>query len=332
MKIKFKERTFEKFIDYEISLVAKSPAYSPDPVDEYYLGFDSGFCIPPFDVLWRQLAGHDPHLYMKWKEFQATRTSLSLHELDKLPEYITKPPPNYFMNLFLQYKRPDYLTRANAKEWSDYNNEPYFRYSLTVGQECPMHQHKALCALKEKAGLRAEVLYVAPAFSKIVDLVRYSGQRKLIDNSNFAPVELIEPTHRTITYQTARGGITKHSKSEKVSTEEIWKIIDALKQRSEDDGVETIQSLIEEREVMSFACHIKNIATSIDASLFSTDTEDPNRLAQSRFTCTRSEFLRLLGEKQPNQFEFEESRFSHALVTIFAYCETFNTDIYLVAK
>jgi hypothetical protein len=65
--------------------------------------------------------------------------------------------PSALISLILQYKRPEYLRRANAKQWRLWRR-PYFR--ITRGS----HQQTILLRLERNLGPAAIVRYAAPAF------------------------------------------------------------------------------------------------------------------------------------------------------------------------
>ena len=338
MKVKFKERTFEKFFDYEMSVRAGGAPYSPDPVEEYYLGFDSGFALPTSDILWLRLLRPRFSRYRPMLDFFTVLAALegafmgrgfTLSMLNDLPDRVSLPSSNYMMNLFFQYKRPDYLSRSNAAEWHLHDEKPYFRYDLPVGKTDPMHQHKALVNLKNKAKNTAEVFYASPAFHTTKELLDYGKANAIIDNTNLASVEEIESHHRRISYASAKGEISKHSKVETSSTDRLRGVIDFVRDRRDNVDEENRRRALGEVSRRPYNQHIKRTAQDIHASLFEEGEEGKNQYAVERFTSVRSVLLATLGEDNLEAFEFNSQDFAHALVTIVAFCETFHLDMHM---
>lgn len=337
MKVKFKERTFEKFFDYEMGVRAGGAAYSPDPVDEYNLGFDSGYLLSASDTLWLRLLRYRFSNYRPWSELFAALAALdgasmgngfTLSMLRDLPSRVSLTPPNYMMNIFFQFKRPDHLSRSNAAEWSSHCS-PYFRYDLTAGKTDPMHQHKALRNLKIQAQDRAEVFYASPAFNTTEDLFKFGKAGEIINNTNLAPVEEIEPHHRRISYASAEGEISKHSDVETSSTEPLRRVIDFLRDRHDPDEERSLR-FRGEYPRKPYDEHIRTTARDIEDSLFSPKQEMESKLAIQRFQAIRSVLLSTLGEENPQTFEFDTEDFAHSLVTIVSFCETFRLDMHMV--
>ncbi len=81
-------------------------------------------------------------------------------------------------NVLVQYKRSEYMRSSRSLEWK-YWNQPYYRYKLTEWQL------DTLVAMSERLNGRAIVVYAAPSFYTMHDLMQYANQRRLVVNSNF---------------------------------------------------------------------------------------------------------------------------------------------------
>ena len=91
-----------------------------------------------------------------------------------------RPPslPSFRLNLFLQHKRPEYLSAPNAKEWYLWK-KPYFRFDIEP------HQQVVLEAAIAAVGSAALVAYSCPALeaaSKLYDAIEH---RTLVEATNF---------------------------------------------------------------------------------------------------------------------------------------------------
>ncbi len=68
--------------------------------------------------------------------------------------------PKFKFNIFIQYKRPEYIQSPRGTEYKDWG-EPYFRYNIL------QHQQDILVQLEKNAGENAIVVYASPAFYRI---------------------------------------------------------------------------------------------------------------------------------------------------------------------
>ena len=210
MKTEFKEKTFEKYFSCEIARLTNI-TFSPDQCDEHFLGFDDAFLLP-FPLL----VGLAPYVRRsRW----ARRTGITLDILDDLlPELIERMPPFRF-NLFVQYKRPEYLKTRGAKEWAAWHS-PYYRIDITPHQQTLLENIDAL-----SVG-RAAVVYAAPAFWSSTDLWTHVESQKVIENSNIASCGLLAG-HHCYTYAARGHGGHAHSEPVQVSSRPLDEIISA---------------------------------------------------------------------------------------------------------
>jgi hypothetical protein len=112
------------------------------------------------------------------------------------------------LNVFLQYKRPEYLYRAQAGEWSAWGRA-YFRFWITA------HQQSALEACANSLGANGLVAYASPAFYRRSELWTYIEQRTLIVNTHFAPAIRVSG-HGRYTYVDATTPGKAHSRISEV--------------------------------------------------------------------------------------------------------------------
>ena len=166
----FEEKEFEGPLNGQLGL--GGPLWSPGQVLEQLVGFDvamltqdmvfwtaQGFASPPQGAV--VLPGWWPGA------------------LARLAVRVRRPPP-FKMNVFLQHKRPEYLSKATATEWSCWK-VAYFRFAIT------RHQQVALDACASALGQNGLVAYASPAFHSRVDLFTHVENRTLVANTHFAP-------------------------------------------------------------------------------------------------------------------------------------------------
>ncbi len=101
--------------------------------------------------------------------------------------------PSRPVSLILQYKRPEYLYGARAKQWSLWH-APYYRFTRS------RTQHRILRRLQKRLGADALVRYVAPAFWTRADYEYRHIVRQVIAGSGFVSPQHLG-AHWVWTYQ-----------------------------------------------------------------------------------------------------------------------------------
>ncbi len=137
-------------------------------------------------------------------------------ELDELLPHF----PKFRFNVFVQHKRPEYLTTPSSNEWEDWSC-PYYRYELTD------HQQIALERLESLVAPQAIVVYASPAFINLNDLWDSIRNGDLVDRSNFCQASKLSG-HHIYTYEKA-GNIGKgHSDAEDIESYDFLRQISRL--------------------------------------------------------------------------------------------------------
>lgn len=170
MDIEFKEKTFEKYFGHELARLTNI-TFSPDQCDEALLGFDEAFFMPEE---WFFQFG--PYFRRRRRE---RLTGIEIDEFNQLGKMIASHMPEFRLNLFVQFKRPAYLTSRGASEWSDWK-QSYYRYETTP------HQQEALERIDEQSYGRAAAIYASPAFWQAADLWEHMRNRTIVEHSNIA--------------------------------------------------------------------------------------------------------------------------------------------------
>ncbi|MFB9886917.1 hypothetical protein [Balneatrix alpica] len=172
MKVDFEEKTYESYFNNELD--SKSSVYfPPGQVLEGLLGFDAASNSNNRD-LWRKLG----YPFWFFPHFAGVSLLDIAHELEQELDHFIDKIPNIKANIFLQYKRPEYITTSNGKEWHHWQAE-YFRYHIYTSQ------HQILSKIDQSFGDKALVLYASPAIKSMSELVSLKKNREIINNSNF---------------------------------------------------------------------------------------------------------------------------------------------------
>lgn len=177
----FEEKSFEGPLNAQ--LLSGSPyIYTPGQVLESALGFDAAMLCQhtEFWSLWGSPIPLGIAPVAKW-------WPPSPSPLPALPQFN--------LNLFLQYKRPQRLERSNASEWSHWS-QPYFRYHIVA------HQQAALNACATGLGSNGLVVYAAPAFTSLADLFQHITGATLVASTNFVEAANLN-SHGRYTYSAA---------------------------------------------------------------------------------------------------------------------------------
>lgn len=140
---------------------------SSSQVIERIVGYDAAAHPHATNVIWQILNVPRPRgLRLVEPHWRPGRLPVGAH----LP---SKP-----ISLILQYKRPEYLYGARAKQWSLWH-APYYRFTRS------RTQHRILRRLEKRLGSDALVRYVAPAFWTRADYEYRHIVRQVIAGSGF---------------------------------------------------------------------------------------------------------------------------------------------------
>ena len=184
----FEEKSYETAYNVELaSGQGGNPrVFSPGQVLEKLTGFDAAADPGPDHLIWRVLRTPRPPglslLPAHWSP-----STLGTPRPDRLP---TMP-----VSLILQFKRPEYLRGAAAKQWKLWYY-PYYRFKVDPPQ------HNVLRRLERRLVGAALVRYAAPAFHRLEDLEVAQLSRAIIERSGHVSPEALGG-HRVWTYQSA---------------------------------------------------------------------------------------------------------------------------------
>jgi hypothetical protein len=170
LDIEFKEKTFEKYFGHELARLTNI-TFSPDQCDEALLGFDEAFFMAE-----EWFCRFGPYVRRRRR---GRLTGIEIDEFNKLGKRIASHMPEFRLNLFVQFKRPAYLTSRGAREWSDWK-QSYYRYETTL------HQQEALERIDAQSYGRAATIYASPAFWQAADLWEHMRNGTIVEHSNLA--------------------------------------------------------------------------------------------------------------------------------------------------
>ncbi len=180
MKCEFEEKQFEHPMNSE--LAADHRVFSPGQVLECTVGFDAAMFTRHPDLMKMFPWGWSASVRLRPRQWIDLR-------------YIDDVFPPFRFNLFVQYKRPEYLRTRRSKEWHTWKS-PYFRYEITP------HQQEALERVHENVGDNALVVYASPAFHTHTRLWSAIESRSLVNETNFVEIVALR-NHTRLTYTSA---------------------------------------------------------------------------------------------------------------------------------
>lgn len=235
-----------------------------------------------------------PHLRRRrW----AHLPGLAISEFDHIGDEISPRLPPFKFNLFVQYKRPEYLSRSSAVEWPCWGN-PYFRYETTP------HQHALLAKIERRSHGRAATVCAAPAFWSNNDLWSHVTSESIVAQSNIASVGRLNG-HSRFSYLAA--GCVGKGHSDPVDIES--------------PAIEQVLETGLSQEGLPFNWHIKRAARQIEEAM----TGD--EIAVSLLAKARSA---ILGEDGSEATRPTSESLSYALVTIEAFSVSFDVSFYAI--
>ena len=276
MQAEFEEKQYEQHLNIEL-LQGENLILPPGQVLENTFGFDAALFSKHPDF-WR----HYPDMY-KWYH-QILRHAPNGVELPVELwidlEYEIDDLPPFKFNVFIQHKRPEYMTKDTSTEWSSWNS-PYYRYAIME------HQQKTLIALENNVQDKAIVTYACPAFHTKKEFWDVVKNKSFIKNSNFCQPRFLN-NHKKYTFQ--KGGTfgVAHSEPEKIDNIDIKIQFKKLRDKTIDTSndnreyllslAETIDSTIsridifkEQYDIMQKEMIPENIDSNIVKSLIKID-------------------------------------------------------------
>lgn len=204
MKCEFKEKHYETYFNIEMARLSDF-VFPSDPILEADVGFDSSFMCTS-DIFWDRV---------RW----AYRPG-AIFEIEDEPHIF----PNVSLNLFIQYKRPEFMTRASSSEWEEWGQE-YYRYEIETEQQ------QVLSEFYKVNRRDCLVLYSCPVYIKSETLFSNYQNQRIIEESNFVTAENLDNHHRYSFVNTRSG--KAHSETEEIGTYDLKGL---LKDRKEATG------------------------------------------------------------------------------------------------
>lgn len=173
MNAEFAEKQYETLMNIE--LTDSRNIFAPSQRCEKYIGIDAAI-YSRNQKLWELL---EFGLIPSGEQL----TSELLNPEKK--EFVSKQIPEFKCNLFIQYKRPEFISRNHKEnEWKHWK-KPYFRYNIDS------HQQSVLYNLGNNISHNSIVVYACSAFWESKDLWNFNENNQLIEKSNFAkPAEI----------------------------------------------------------------------------------------------------------------------------------------------
>lgn len=292
MLAEFREKTFETYFASELARLTRI-TYSPDQCDEKLLGFDGAFYVP---INWIT----ESIIYLRRRR-RDRLDGISIKDLEHLADDVSRRMPPFRFNLFVQYKRPEFITSHHSSEWSAWGDK-YYRYAITD------HQQVALSNLAGQASGRAATVYASPAFWQADDLWRHVANEAIVANSNIANVDRLVG-HGRYTYLEAGFRGKGHSEVADIASISLSEIINS---GLGGDPVPLVQ-------------HLQKAARIVKEAV--AENADSARL----FEQTRSALFG--AEPQPSDGEASEvgeggATLSEDLATIVSFSEAFSVTYY----
>ena len=160
--------------------------------------------------------------------------------------------PEFKLNLFVQFKRPQFLTSRGAKEWSDWK-QSYCRYGTTP------HQQEALERIDAQSYGRASTIYASPAFWRAADLWEHVRNNAVVEQTNMASAAKLKG-HGHYSYIGPGYNGKGHSETVEIESDPLQQII---------------ETGFERNEALPFNQHLKKAAAAIVEATGGSDLVTP---------------------------------------------------------
>lgn len=282
MNIEISEKTYETSFMGELR-TKTNLIYAPSQTDENHLGFDASLFLNNDDCYW-------DFYYLRHSRHHKL-LGISADELSGIGKELNRRMPDFKLNLFLQFKKPKYLYKNNAKE-RKYWNQSYYRYPIE------QHQQTLLNKINQISQGRAIALYAAPAYFDAEAHFKFLEANIIIQNSNITNATHLNG-HSKCSYIKA-GNISKgHSEPEDIESQTIDQIL---------ESTNDIQG-------RPFTQHIKDLAIQIEG-LFDNDPQGRRLLLVARSAILSNYFT--LND------DISDKSWVHASITVAAFSSAFN--------
>jgi hypothetical protein len=213
MECEFEEKQYEYQMNRQLEK-KRSVTFVSGQVLENTIGIDAA------------ILSYDPIFWSLWRA-QNPKSGIRLSP--KLWDFMKKHidndefPAKFKYNVFMQYKRPEYISSPRANEFKTWN-KPYFRYDIDDEQQ------DILCRLEQKVSKCAIVAYACPSFWRRKELWRYQANRRLVENSNFVQPIVLNGHKRYTFVKSGKDGIP-FSEPKKTLGISLLEEIDKLSER-----------------------------------------------------------------------------------------------------
>ena len=228
MQAEFEEKTYEGYFNKE--LFERADFYFvPGQVEESKLGFDALFGYPKLFL--------SEIFYMRRRRFELL-VGLSGSDLGALGEELNREIGPISANLFMQYKRSEFMSGTTAAQRS-YWKEPYFRFKLYARQQLLLEKISA------KARGRALVVYAAPAFHKRGELFRFARDEQIVEKSNIVSADRLKG-HKTFSFKKPGNVGYANSEPEEIESPSFETMLEEIRNREDELSFTAITKLTEE--------------------------------------------------------------------------------------
>jgi len=232
MNAEFEEKQYEQQMNIELLCKCDtSNLFAPGQCLENSLGFDVALysCNKKFwQFFYKGFKKRLLYYYYYLMGYPYIRPE-DVRYLEELIRKYLEYVPKIKFNLFIQYKRPECLTRANSSEWK-YWNRPYYRYSIDPNQQ----------QLLEKLAQNVDrnsalVIYASPAFHTQQEFWENVKEKTIVDNSNYCEAVNLSG-HKKYTY--VKGGTygIAFSEPKEIKSLDLEEAISALREESRYDS------------------------------------------------------------------------------------------------
>jgi hypothetical protein len=285
MWAEFKEKTYETYFLAEVARLTNI-LYSPDQTEEGALGFDGSFFLP----LPARRAVFPYVRFRRWRHL----IGIPAGAIDDLGEELNSRLPPFRLNLFVQYKRPEWMKGSNATEWPSWST-PYYRYTIEAKQQGLLEN------IVGAAAGRAAVVYAAAAFRLNSELFAHAEAGTVVPNSNVASVEMLTG-HERFTYMAPGSYGIAHSEPEAV----------------EGPSLDTILARMDGNEGLPFTKHLKLTAQVIEVAM-GDDRELRDLWEASRRAIVGGDFAEAYPRGRDTWIE--------AIISIMAFAQAFDVRV-----
>lgn len=245
VRVNYSERQYEQLFNSElVTSYGVDPRVTiPSQREENDLGYDAKHVILP-----ESLNNMNGAVTITAADTRCVTCNQVLNNMNNIPD-------TYSANLFIQFKKPEYLTSLRSSQYYHFGS-PYYRYTLY------QEQFDTLIALNNSLinnNTPATIVYASPIASNLNELHEQAIRREVVENSSIAEISTLNG-HNHVVYTDNKNYIGC-SEPRKYNGKTLKKHLEGIKTETNlNETYKSMEVFLEEYDNLSYSFYKKHIS------------------------------------------------------------------------